>query len=180
MAIVVVVGCTVLVAKGPEYVLAFVVQMVFVVPVQLVAVLFVVRVPIVVEGVVLCLTTPVVPAARNVLAAVIAMTVVREGVLAVAFVVVAVTREVHALVLVVVVVLPGEILDLVAFVAEGYLFRLTTPVVAAARNELAAVIGEVPAVVLVVLVAPGEIVVDGGGPAPVVGIVAAVDNRAVA
>ena len=93
----------------------------------------------------------------------------------------AVIREYLPLVLhvVVVVVLPGEILDLVAFVAEGYLFRLTTPVVAAARNELAAEIGEVLAVVLVVLVAPGELVVVDGEAAPVVGIVAAVDNRAV-
>ena len=112
MAIVVVVGWPVLVAKGPRYVLAFGVQMVFVVAVELVAVLFVVHDPIVVEGAVLCLTTPVAPAARNVLAAVIAMTVVHEGVLAVA--------------LVVVVVVPGKILDIVA----------------AARQVLAAVIRE--------------------------------------
>ena len=126
-------GCTVLVAKGPAagYVLAFVVEIVFVVPVEPVAVLFVDLVAIVVE-VLFRLTTPVVPAERNVLAAVI--------------------REFLALVLVVVVVLPGQILDLVALVAERDLRRLTAPVVPAAGKALAAAFREGLALVLVVVV----------------------------
>ena len=135
------------------------------------------HVAIVAEGHPYLLTTPVVPAARNVVAAVIgplAMTVVDEGVLAVA--------------IAVVLVVFGEILDLVANVVEANFVHLRTPVVPAARNVLAAVCGPVAmtdvdgeglAVVLVLVVAVGKIVVvDVGGTDPVVGIVAAVDHRA--
>ena len=205
----VVVGCTVLVAKGPGYVLAFVVEIVFVVPVEPLAVLFVDLVAIVVE-VFFRLTTPVVPAERNVLAAVIREYIALVIVVVVALpgqildlvalvaerdlrrlmapvvpaagkVLAAAFREVLALVLVVVVVLVGEILDVAAFVAEGDLLRLTALAVAAARNEFAAVIEGFLAFVLIVVVAPGEIVVvDVGRTAPVLGIVAVVDDRAVA